>query len=256
MLVVTLGLIAAYFLIFWLTSLSDPRDALYGALNNALSAAFLAIIVHRLVLVKLWTWRPAAQISALIPLAVLYAMSWYFAVVVGIGIRGAGFSQNFEVFQFQFVAFVWQIFQGITLFALAAALSHILFLKSQLQAAVNRADTTPDESRAPAPALLVRHEGEIASLDPSDIIRLSGAGDYVEIVTATRTILSSGTLAEFEGKLDDTEFLRVHRSHLVRLTAIERAEPAGNGRMTLHLGNGDTIFASRSGARLIREASL
>lgn len=232
---VTLALIAAYFLVFWVTSSDNPSKALHGALNNALTAAFLATIVHRLALVRVWTWQPWAQILALIPLAALFAITWYFAVVIGIGIRGAGFLQSFEVNSFRSVAFEWQIFQGTTLFALVAALSQILFLKAQLQLTMGDAVQPNDNIQTSAQALLVRHEGEVILLDPADVVRISGAGDYAEVVTATRTILSSGTLAEFEGKLSDTEFLRVHRSHLVRLGAVEKAEPAGNGRMTLHL---------------------
>jgi DNA-binding LytR/AlgR family response regulator len=45
----------------------------------------------------------------------------------------------------------------------------------------------------------------------------------------------------------------VHRSRIVNVERIERAEPAGGGRLLLHMEGGETIVASRAGSRLLRD---
>jgi DNA-binding LytR/AlgR family response regulator len=61
------------------------------------------------------------------------------------------------------------------------------------------------------------------------------------------------TLAEFEKSLDPAQFIRVHRSRIVNVDRIERAEPAGGGRLLLHMQDGEAIPASRTGSRLLRD---
>jgi len=60
------------------------------------------------------------------------------------------------------------------------------------------------------------------------------------------------TLAEFEATLDARRFVRVHRSRIVNLDIVERAEPAGAGRLLLHLQTGESVSTSRTGARLLK----
>jgi two-component system LytT family response regulator len=64
------------------------------------------------------------------------------------------------------------------------------------------------------------------------------------------------TLSEFEQSLDPGRFIRVHRSRIVNFERIARAEPAGGGRLLLHMDDGEAIAASRAGSRILRERSL
>ncbi|MGH1556966.1 LytTR family DNA-binding domain-containing protein [Caulobacter segnis] len=63
-----------------------------------------------------------------------------------------------------------------------------------------------------------------------------------------RSHLVRMTLAQFEKTLDAALFVRVHRSSIVNVDMIERAEPAGGGRMLLHMANGQVVQASRAGS--------
>lgn len=60
------------------------------------------------------------------------------------------------------------------------------------------------------------------------------------------------TLAEFAQSLDSAKYVRVHRSWIVNTHRVARAEPAGGGRLLLHMENGQTVSTSRDGARQLR----
>jgi DNA-binding LytR/AlgR family response regulator len=72
-------------------------------------------------------------------------------------------------------------------------------------------------------------------------------------VTSSDAHLTRKSLAELERQLPDRRFVRVHRSHLISLDALETAEPIGGGRMRVRLKGGLQIDTSRGGARLLRQ---
>jgi hypothetical protein len=196
-------------------------------------------------------FRPAVLLLLFHVLAaVVFAFLWYFAVLAGFAMTGNWLREGLVARAFSENAIVWQIFQGITLYVM------IVLLLDRSRAAALSGEASPDSETGAEPKgpLLLRDGGEIIALDHDEIVRLSGAGDYVEVATAVRTFLSTRALASFARSLPP-EFLRVHRSHIVRYGAIARAEPAGNGRLTLHLKGGTAITTSRTGARLIRKLS-
>jgi len=88
------------------------------------------------------------------------------------------------------------------------------------------------------------------------IVSITGADDYAEVATLHGKHLVRLTLAEFEKALDGARFIRVHRSRIVNVDRVSRAEPAGGGRMLLHMENGEMISTSRAGARLLRDRVL
>ena len=94
---------------------------------------------------------------------------------------------------------------------------------------------------------------EIQPIDVDTIVSISGADDYAEVTTLGGKHLVRMTLAEFEKSLDPSRFIRVHRSRIVNVERIARAEPAGGGRLLLHMQDGEAIAASRTGSRLLRD---
>lgn len=145
----------------------------------------------------------------------------------------------------------WQLLQG--LFAYAALTGWLAAQHTSKPA------DEPQNPAQPAPRskpLLVRADDELVALDPAEIACILGADDYAEVVLGRGTRLVRTNLTEFEDLLDPTAFVRVHRSAIVNLAAIDRAEPAGGGRLTVHLRNGRVVQASRNGARLLRARQL
>lgn len=102
-----------------------------------------------------------------------------------------------------------------------------------------------DSRATPASSVFVTFQGSLVNIPADDLICLSAEDDYVRLRTPARAYLEYGRLGSFAGKLDASKFLRVHRSHVVNRAWIERAKPAGAGRVELRLRDGTTVPASR-----------
>lgn len=248
-------LLLAYSLVFQITIDEPLARSVRSALINVIPAVALAAVLDQLLRRFVWRRSPLVQLAVHLPLCLAFSLIWYFAVLVALGTSGRWLEEGFFVRPFASVAAIWQLFQGVTLYVAAVLFSMAIDARERLVAweTAGRAEEAPTSRTGP---VMVRIEGEIVAVDPDDIVRISGAGDYSELVTATQTLLSTSTLAEFEAILGEHDFIRAHRSHIVRRGAIVRAESAGNGRMTLHLGNGDDVITSRTGARRLRDTSL
>jgi two-component system response regulator LytT len=101
-------------------------------------------------------------------------------------------------------------------------------------------------TRTPGPAsLAVRSAGRIDLAPFADIVSLSGADDYVEVVLGNgRRFLHDTRLQELERRLPPG-FVRVHRSHICNTVHIQALKVSG-GRGLLELHGGTSIPVSRS----------
>jgi DNA-binding LytR/AlgR family response regulator len=105
---------------------------------------------------------------------------------------------------------------------------------------------TEIEHTPPAPAtLLVSKGADQCLIRIGRIESVSAAGNYVEIVERGQRYLMRATLKQIEDLLPATEFIRIHRCHLVRRDEIERikSQPSGNG--TVQLRGGQTLPMSK-----------
>jgi DNA-binding LytR/AlgR family response regulator len=102
----------------------------------------------------------------------------------------------------------------------------------------------------------VRIGDELRPLDIDTVVSIGGADDYAEVRTLAGKHLVRVTLADFAQSLDPAKYVRVHRSWIVNTHRIARAEPAGGGRLLLHMETGQTISTSRDGARRLRDRVL
>lgn len=94
--------------------------------------------------------------------------------------------------------------------------------------AVNRA---ADKRFAPKPAdeprpefLLVKADKKLYKVDFQDIIYLEAYGDYVKIFTKEKMLLTKERLNTVEQQLPPERFVRIHRSFVISLAAIEFIE--------------------------------
>jgi len=92
---------------------------------------------------------------------------------------------------------------------------------------------------------VVHERGRSLIVPIGDVSRLSAAGNYVEVHTPSRRHLVRATLSRLAQRLDPTEFLRVHRSHLVRANAIAEVAPWAHGDLKLTLKDGSELMLSR-----------
>jgi two-component system, LytTR family, response regulator len=70
--------------------------------------------------------------------------------------------------------------------------------------------------------------------------------NYVRLHCGARTHLLRGKLTGLEARLDPRHFMRVHRSHIVRLESIQRLEDWARGGLLLQLRSGDRVEVSRA----------
>lgn len=78
--------------------------------------------------------------------------------------------------------------------------------------------------------------------------------NYVELRVDKRDYLLRTTIAELAERLDPSEFVRVHRSALVRIDAVESLESCGGGQYRLHLREGIALRSGRSYRDAVRSA--
>jgi len=76
-------------------------------------------------------------------------------------------------------------------------------------------------------------------VDADDILALHSDGHYTRVVTADANRFCNLSIGDLEGRLDPEQFMRVHRSHIVRLSAIASLSREG-GRLAAQLVNGGT----------------
>lgn len=98
---------------------------------------------------------------------------------------------------------------------------------------------------AAAKQILVRDRTHAYFIAVDSIDRLSAAGNYVEIHAGPKVHLVREPLSKLIAQLDPGEFIRVHRSHAVRVSFIAELHPMFNGDYELLLRNGERLALSR-----------
>ena len=99
--------------------------------------------------------------------------------------------------------------------------------------------------------LVIRDGAEILIIPTRSIAFVKGQADYVEVFHDGRSSLTQQTLQSLETSLDPSQFVRVHRSYLLNVSAVARLEPWGHSSKVAVLTDGRTVPVSRSGeARL------
>src|SRR5207302_6803273 len=104
--------------------------------------------------------------------------------------------------------------------------------------------------------IFVRDSNRIVPISLASIERVQGADDYATIVTATKEYLVSIRLSDLETHLARSNFLRIHRSHLVNLEYVLSIEPCDAARLRVVMRSGVEIVASRTGSKRLRDLAL
>jgi two-component system, LytTR family, response regulator len=111
----------------------------------------------------------------------------------------------------------------------------------RLNSTGSSADESPWLSR-----LSIKDNERIVFLPVDEIVWVEAANKYVVIHTATGTHISRHTIQGLEDRLDPHEFVRTHRSTLVRKAAVRGLHPLFHGDYAVKLVNGAEVTLSRS----------
>lgn len=94
--------------------------------------------------------------------------------------------------------------------------------------------------------IAVRSTQKTTVVDVADIEWIEAAGNYVRLHTPSRPHLYRGTLRALEERLDPAAFVRIHRSTIVRLSAVKELEPYFHGDYSVTLRDGTRRRLSRT----------
>jgi two-component system, LytTR family, response regulator len=109
------------------------------------------------------------------------------------------------------------------------------------------------EAAAPVNRIVVR-KGNAINLIPVDQIRyVEAQDDYVMIYHTTGKALKQQTMKFYEDNLPKTDFVRIHRSYIVKVQEIKGIEPYGKDNHVAILHTGDKLPVSRSGYKNLKE---
>jgi two-component system LytT family response regulator len=92
----------------------------------------------------------------------------------------------------------------------------------------------------------VRMGSRIQVVLTDDIDWIAAAGDYAELHCAGRSHLLRETMTALEQKLDPAQFLRIHRSRIVRARCVRELRPIDNREYLVKLSDGSEHRSSRT----------
>jgi DNA-binding LytR/AlgR family response regulator len=129
---------------------------------------------------------------------------------------------------------------------------------AELRALVERLRTSQ-----PAPASAAGYEtefwirrtgGELVRVDAASIDVASAEEDYVRLFADGRSHLLRESLTGLERRLQPGVFVRVHRAHLVKRSAIRELRRSKDGGLEVVLKTGSAVPAGRVHARSLKQA--
>jgi two-component system, LytTR family, response regulator len=101
---------------------------------------------------------------------------------------------------------------------------------------------------------IVVKTGQKIKVIPIDQVEyLEAEDDYVMVYTQDGRYLKQMTMGYLENHLDPADFVRVHRSHIVRIAQIVQLEPYDKETKVLVMKSGKKIHTSKAGMKRLRE---
>jgi len=109
------------------------------------------------------------------------------------------------------------------------------------------------EPSAPVDRVVVRKGNSINLIPVDEIKYVEAQDDYVMIYHSSGKALKQETMKFYEENLPKADFVRVHRSYIVKVKQIKLIEPYGKDTHLAILHSGDKIPVSRSGYKHLKE---
>ena len=281
------GIFVAYSVTIRLALGLDFVGCLLGGAANTVPVVIFGVAVRHIVVRQLAGKPAAIQLAAHLLLCAAFAILSYGMLIVLLGLFSGLGPDGFVVRPFSASGTAWQSLENVTTYAFIATVSHMQALNNvstvsrhEVAAAETDVETVDPAASASVPTPIavmspdiselepatradagisryfVRIGEELRPLDVDTVVSIGGADDYADVRTLGGKHLVRVTLAEFAKSLDPAKYVRVHRSWIVNTHRIARAEPAGGGRLLLHMETGQTISTSRDGAKLLRNRVL
>jgi two-component system LytT family response regulator len=104
-----------------------------------------------------------------------------------------------------------------------------------------------------APRIAFRTKGRIQFLGLADILAVHAEGNYVSLVHRISLYLVHESLSAMAEKLKPYGFIRIHRSVVVNISAVEEIQPLPTGEYRLRVKGGKQYLATRTYKHNLRE---
>jgi len=101
--------------------------------------------------------------------------------------------------------------------------------------------------------VLIREEGRVHVLPAERIDFVEAQDDYLCFVSGGRRQRKQQTMAEIEAQLDQSRFVRIHRSFLLNVERLARIEPYAKDSWLAILTDGSKLPVSRTGYSRLKE---
>jgi two-component system, LytTR family, response regulator len=101
--------------------------------------------------------------------------------------------------------------------------------------------------------IVVRKANSINIIPIDQVKYVEAQDDYVMIYHSAGKALKQQTMKYYEDNLPKTDFVRIHRSYIVRIEEIKRIEPYAKDNYLAILNSGEKLPVSRAGYRHLKE---
>lgn len=95
--------------------------------------------------------------------------------------------------------------------------------------------------------VVIKDGGKINIIPVNEIRWIDAQDDYVMIHSSQGKYLKQKTMKYFEDHLDETQFVRIHRSHIINLSYLQHLEQQETESYKIILKNGHELPVSKSG---------
>ena len=124
-------------------------------------------------------------------------------------------------------------------------------LREQLLAVLQQSGATTQPAAAPASSaylerIAVEMRGKVRVVPVEQIDYITASGPYAELHTGDRTHIIRETMQTLEERLDPRQFIRIHRSAIVRLALVDTLLRGAGGDYEVQLKGGLRLPVSRS----------
>jgi len=105
----------------------------------------------------------------------------------------------------------------------------------------------------PLERVLIREGGRVHVLPVEKIDFVEAQDDYLSFVSGGKRQRKQQTMADIEGQLDRSRFVRIHRSFLLNVERLSRIEPYAKDSWLAVLADGTRLPVSRTGYSRLKE---
>ncbi|MCF8340070.1 MAG: LytTR family DNA-binding domain-containing protein [Chitinophagaceae bacterium] len=98
---------------------------------------------------------------------------------------------------------------------------HKPFTYQRFLDSIKKLDRKVQESPSPESFIFIKVNGKLLRINYADILYIESLGDYVKFVTPQKKYITHNTIKNLEATIHSSDFVKVHRSFIVNLNAVE-----------------------------------